>query len=74
MDQWDARLGMDLPKYMEGRIRSSDYVLLVCTPIFAERANAGRGGVGYEKGVITGELYSGAPHTKFIPVLRNGVT
>jgi hypothetical protein len=63
---------MDLPKYMEERIRSSDYVLLVCTPGFAERANAGKGGVGYEKGVITGELYAGAQPTKFIPVLRTG--
>jgi hypothetical protein len=72
MDQWDAQLGMDLPKYMEERIRSSDYVLLVCTPGFAKRANAGKGGVGYEKVVITGELYAGAQPTKFIPVLRSG--
>ena len=41
IDQWDARFGMDVPKYMEERIRFSDYVLLVCTPEFAERANTG---------------------------------
>ena len=72
MDQWDARPGMDLTKYMEERIRSSDYVLLVCTPNFAERANEGKGGVGYEKGIITGEIYTGTPPTKFIPALRSG--
>lgn len=72
IDQWDARFGMDVPKYMEERIRFSDYVLLVCTPEFAERANTGKGGVGYEKGIITGELYTGAQPTKFIPVLRTG--
>ena len=72
IDQWEAQLGMDLSKYMEERIRSSDYVLLVCTPCFAERANTGKGGVGYEKGVITGEIYYGAQQTKFIPILRTG--
>lgn len=73
VDQWDARLGMDLPRYMEERIRSSDYILLVCTPNFANRANSGKGGVGYEKGIITGEIYHGAQPTKFIPVLRVGI-
>jgi len=71
-DQWNLRLGMDVTQYMEEHIRSSDYVLLVCTPAFALRANTGKGGVGYEKGIITGEIYHGAQATKFIPVLRAG--
>ena len=72
LDQWDIQLGMDLTNYMEESIRSADYVLLVCTPTFALRANSGLGGVGYEKAVITGEIYSGAQHTKFIPILKDG--
>jgi hypothetical protein len=66
------RLGMDLTEYMESHIRASDYILLVCTPAFAVRADAGKGGVGYEKMVITGEIYRGAEPTKFIPLLRSG--
>jgi hypothetical protein len=73
LDQWDTRLGMDLPKYMEESIRESDYVLLICTPTFANKANESRGGVGYEKNVVTGELFtSRAKDTKFVPVLRIG--
>jgi hypothetical protein len=58
---------------METCIRESDFVLLVCTPIFAQKANAGSGGVGYEKGVVTGEIFADAASPKkFVPVLRKG--
>jgi hypothetical protein len=64
---------MDLPQYMEQSIRDSDYVLLICTPIFAEKANRGIGGVGYEKNVVTGELFTRRSNdTKFVPILRIG--
>jgi TIR domain len=43
VDQWDVKFGMDLLQYMESRIRESDFTLLICTPNFAEKANAGRG-------------------------------
>lgn len=41
LDQWDIALGDDLPHYMESSIRDSDFVLLVCTPEFAQKADAG---------------------------------
>jgi hypothetical protein len=41
--------GADLSQFMESRIRESRFVLLVCTPVFASKANSGVGGVGYEK-------------------------
>ena len=73
LDQWDVHPGMDLTKYMETRIRESDFVLLVCTPTFAQKANAGRGGVGYEKSIVTGEIFEGsASSTKFVPLIRKG--
>lgn len=72
LDQWDVLLGMDLTRYMESCIRESDFVLLVCTPIFARKANAGEGGSGYEKSIVTGEIFEGAPATKFVPLLRKG--
>jgi hypothetical protein len=73
LDQWDCYLGVDLTKYMETSIRESDFVMMVCTPIYAEKANAGRGGVGYEKMIITGEIFEAiASPKKFVPILRSG--
>ncbi len=52
-------------------MRESDYVLLICTPAFAARADDRVGVVGYEQAVVTGEIFSGTAHPeKFIPVLR----
>ncbi len=74
LDQWDVYPGMDLTKYMETCIRESDYVLLICTPLFSQKANAGTGGVGYEKTIVTGEFYEGiASPKKFVPILRKGI-
>jgi putative sterol carrier protein len=73
LDRWDVRPGMDLPKYMETSIRESDFVLLVCTPTFAQKADGGLGGVGYEKSIVTGEIFNSvAAGTKFVPILRTG--
>jgi ribosomal protein L40E len=72
-DQWDLSPGSDVLQYMEQSVRDSDYVLLICTPTFAQKANAGQGGVGYEKTIITGEIFHlVAPDTKFVPLLRFG--
>jgi hypothetical protein len=57
---------------MESSIRESEYVILVCTTNYARRVNAGKGGVAYEKSIVTGEMFAGAPPSKFIPVLRQG--
>ena len=71
LDQTDLRPGADLTRYMEASVRESDYVLLICTPAFAARADDRVGGVGYEQAVVTGEIFSGTAHPeKFIPVLR----
>lgn len=73
LDQWDAHPGIDVTNYMEACIRESDFVLLVCTPIFAQKANADSGGVGYEKSIVTGEIFANvASPKKFVPLLRKG--
>ena len=72
LDKWDLKPGADLLQYMESSVRESDFVLLVCTPRFAAKANSGAGGVGYEKRVVTGELFHGSPEEKFIPILLSG--
>lgn len=73
LDQFHFAPGMDLTKFMEKSVRESDFVLLVCTPTFAQKADAGVGGVGYEKTIVTGEMLTGICHeTKFVPLLREG--
>lgn len=73
LDQWDLRPGHDTTLFMESQIRDSDFVVLVCTPIYAEKSNIPLGGVGYEKNIISAEiLHSKDLRPKFIPVLRKG--
>ena len=58
---------------MESSIRESDFVLLICTEKFAEKANSGKGGVGYEKSIVTGEIFTeSVPTTKYIALIRSG--
>lgn len=72
LDQYDLSLGDRLPQFMEESVTLADYVLVVCTPTYKEKADARIGGVGYEGHIISGELYSKRNERKFIPVLKNG--
>ncbi|MBI4331648.1 MAG: toll/interleukin-1 receptor domain-containing protein [Chloroflexi bacterium] len=73
LDQWDLLPGQDMTLFMESQIRESDFVILVCTPTYAEKSNIPRGGVGYEKNIISAEmLQSQNLRPKFIPLLRKG--
>jgi hypothetical protein len=56
LDFWDLRPGDDKIVFMEDANASSKYVLLICTPEYAEKANTRTGGVGYESMVVTREL------------------
>lgn len=71
VDEWDLRtFGDDLHRFMEIGIRESDFVVLVCTPEYARRANERKGGVGVESTIITGEFYERNKADKFLPILR----
>jgi hypothetical protein len=72
LDQWELRPGDQLPEFMEKSVRTSDAVLIVCSPSFKEKSDTRAGGVGYEGSVITAEVLSGAARRKFIPLLRRG--
>lgn len=72
VDQYDLELGDRLPQFMEQSVRSSDYVLIVCTPAYKQKADARIGGVGYEGHIISGELFSGHNERKFIPIIKEG--
>jgi hypothetical protein len=70
LDQWDLQPGDDLPAFMEKNLRESDRVLMICTAKYVEKANAGHGGVGYEKMIITSELLDSIDSNKVIPLIR----
>lgn len=73
LDQFQLSPGADVVRFMEAAVRGSDFVVLICTPNFASKADAGSGGVGYEKAIVTGEIFVGeVRETKFVPLLRAG--
>lgn len=70
IDQWDLKPGDDLPHFMEQKLASSDYVLMICTETYVTKANSGTGGVGYEKMIITSDLLANIDSNKIIPIIR----
>lgn len=53
LDQWDLKPGDDLPQFMEQNLVAADYAIMVCTSRYVKKANAGEGGAGYEKMIMT---------------------
>ena len=74
LDQWELGFGMDITHFMESGIRDASRVVIVCTPEYARKADAGKGGVGYEKMIVTGELYQDLGSDKFVPLIASGST
>lgn len=72
IDQYDLEIGDRLPQFMEREITNADYVLIICTPNYKEKANNRKSGVGYEGHIIAGELFQNQNEKKFIPIIRKG--
>ena len=72
IDQYDLDLGDRLPQFMEQEISDSDFVLIVCTKTYRDKANNRKSGVGYEGHIISAELLSGRNEKKFIPIIKEG--
>ena len=72
LDQWQLMPGDQLPQFMERSVRTSDFVLIVCTPRYRQRSNDRTSGVGYEGDIMSAEVLAFANHRKFIPLLRTG--
>jgi hypothetical protein len=70
LDQWDLFPGEDIPVFMERNLSESMFAILVCTKRYVEKANSGKGGVGYEKMIVTSELVKNMEASKFIPIIR----
>jgi hypothetical protein len=72
LDEWSWRIGGDKAHFMENNIRISDFVIIICTPEYAKKANGRTSGVGYEAMIITSQIAQDILQHKFIPVLRFG--
>jgi hypothetical protein len=70
LDQWDLGPGGDLPHFMEQNLVAASKVLMICTERYIEKANAGIGGVGYEKMIVTADLMRNIDATRVIPIIR----
>ena len=70
LDQWDLGPGDDVTQFMERGIIDSDRVLVICTDSYVSKANASKGGVGYERMIVTGQLVKDLGTDKFIPIIR----
>lgn len=71
LDQWNLKPGDDLPHFMETELTRSDFAIMVCTERYIEKANAGEGGVGYEKMIITSSLLRKINSNIVIPIVRH---
>ena len=69
-----CRLGQDIAAFMAGGIRTADRVLLICTDQYVSKAEAGSGGVAYERLIVTAEVVGSIDTIKFIPIVRNNVS
>jgi hypothetical protein len=70
LDQWDLKPGDDLPHFMEQSLESADYAVMICTKRYVTKANAGEGGVGYEKMIMTSSSLAKISDNKVIPIVR----
>lgn len=70
-DQTDLKAGHDVVRFMERGISESDFVIVVCTENYNNKADNGHGGVGYEKMIITSEILADQSTEKFIPIVVN---
>src|SRR4051794_3888038 len=68
LDQWDLVPGQDVSAFMVDGIRTADRVVMICTGTYVAKAEAGKGGVGYERLIVTAEVVAKIDTIKFIPI------
>lgn len=74
LDLWELQPGADLPAFMEKNLVAADRVIMVCTDNYIAKENAGTGGVGYEKMIVTVDLLKSIDSNKIIPIIRQDGT
>lgn len=71
LDQFELRLGDDLPLFMEQGLSTSNLVICICSEKYIEKANSLTKGVGYEKRILANELLNDSNKKFIIPIVRN---
>jgi len=73
LDIWDVRPGEQFPLFMNESLDRCDYILVVCTPAYKQKADKGTGGAGYETSVVSADILSGKrDRVQVVPVLCSG--
>lgn len=72
LDDWDVQYGESLTQFMEEKLPTADFVFIVCTPQYATKSTARKGGVGYEAQIISSHIAASIERSKFVPILRTG--
>ena len=73
LDRWNLDLGQDVAAFIEKGLSESSRVLCICSENYVSKANNKKGGVGYEKMIITAEIMGNLDTDWVIPVIRNSV-
>lgn len=71
LDQWGIRYGDDIGRFMEIGVVGAQWFVAICTPRYVQKANAGEGGAGYEKTILTPSLMKSTDEKRVIPVWRD---
>src|SRR5665648_219393 len=72
IDQYEESPSEGWPRWMEKEIKESDYILVVCTRAYLDKATGNyRGrGVSWEVNIVYQHIYDAYTHnTRFIPVI-----
>lgn len=70
VDEFKLKLGHDLNYFMEKYIKEdADFVLLMCTKEYVQKANKRIGGVGTEAQILSSEVYNDVTQEKIIPII-----
>lgn len=70
LDVKDLALGEPLSHFVEQSIKNCDYIIVICTPYYKEKADNRTGGVSYENSIIRD--YIDSNQKIIIPVLARG--
>ncbi len=71
LDRWNLDLGQDVAAFIENGFTKSHRILCVCSENYVKKANDKKGGVGYEKRIMSAEIMVDLDREWIIPVIRN---
>ncbi len=73
LDRYELSIGRNITHFIEKAIKIADRIIIVFTPQYKVKADARKGGVGFEYSIINTNLYKDIVNNeKVIPLLRCG--